>query len=206
MYLPPHFEIRELSAIQDALEARGFASLVTWTGEELLATPLPLMLVRDEGEYGTLYGHLAKANDQWNRAIVGEALLIFSNVDAYVTPSWYAAKAETGKVVPTWNYETVHAYGVPEFFHDEARLLDLVTLLTRRHERERSNPWKVGDAPADYIRSQLRSIVGFSVRITRLQGKRKMSQNRSLLDREGVAAGLREEGKEEAARLIPKDK
>ena len=184
------------------MEVRGFANLVTWTGEEILATPLPLVLVRDQGEYGTLHGHFAKANDQWNRAIVGEALAIFSNVDAYVTPSWYVTKAETGKVVPTWNYETVHAYGVPEFFSDEARLLDLVTRLTQLHERERSNPWKVSDAPTEFIRGQLRSIVGFSVRITRLQGKRKMSQNRPLSDRRSVAAGLRGESKEAVARLI----
>jgi transcriptional regulator len=204
MYLPAYFEISELSAIQDAMEVRGFANLVTWTGEELIATPLPLVLVRDEGEYGTLYGHFAKANDHWNRPIVGEALSIFSNADTYITPNWYATKAETGKVVPTWNYETVHAYGVPQLFHDEARLLDVVTLLTRRHEEKRSNPWRVSDAPADFIRSQLRGIVGFSMRITRLQGKRKMSQNRTPLDRDQVAAGLREEGKEEVARLIPR--
>src|ERR1700722_13605587 len=163
MYLPPYFEIGELSAIQDAMEARGLANFVTWTGEELLASALPLMLVRDQGEYGTLYGHFAKVNDQWNRAIVGEALAIFSNVDAYITPSWYATKAETGRVVPTWNYEAVHAYGVPEFFHDEARLLNAVTALTRRHESERSNPWKVSDAPAEFIRGQLRGIVGFNI-------------------------------------------
>ena len=206
MYLPPHFEIGDLSAIHDAIDACGLANLVTWTGEELLATPLPLMLVRDEGEYGTLYGHFAKANHQSNQPVVGEALAIFSNADAYVTPSWYATKAQTGKVVPTWNYETVHAYGVPEFFHDESQLLEVVTLLTRRHEQGRSTPWEVSDAPADFIRGQLRGIVGFRMRITKLQGKRKMSQNRSATDREGVAAGLREEDKEEIAKLIPLDK
>jgi transcriptional regulator len=206
MYLPPHFETGELSAIHDAMESCGLANVVTWTGEELIATPLPLILARDEGDYGTLYGHLAKANDQWHRPVVHEALVLFSNVDAYVTPSWYATKVGTGKVVPTWNYDTVHAYGAPEFFHDEARLLDVVTRLTQRHENERSRPWKVSDAPIDFIRGQLRGIVGFCIRITRLEGKRKMSQNRSALDREGVATGLRREGKEEVARLIPQDK
>lgn len=204
MYLPPHFEIGELPAIHDAIDACGLANLVTWTGEELTATSLPLALARDEGEYGTLYGHFAKANDHWSRPIMREALAIFSTTDAYITPSWYATKADTGKVVPTWNYETVHAYGVPAFFHDEAQLLDVVTLLTRRHENIRRTPWQVSDAPPDFIRSQLRGIVGFGMRITRLQGKRKMSQNRSPLDREGVAAGLRTEGKEEIASLVAK--
>jgi transcriptional regulator len=202
MYLPPHFELGELSEIQDAMEACGLANLVTWTGEELLCTALPLVLARDKGEYGTLYGHFAKANHQWNRPVVQEALTIFSIADAYITPTWYAAKAETSKVVPTWNYETVHAYGVPEFFQEEARLLDVVTRLTQRHENERSTPWTVSDAPEEFTRGQLRGIVGFSMRITKLQGKRKMSQNRSSLDREGVVAGLRDEGNEDFAKRV----
>lgn len=206
MYLPPHFEIRDISAIQDAMDACGLANFVTWTGDELLATALPLVLMRNEGEYGTLYGHFAKANDQWNRPVVGEALAIFSGRDTYVTPSWYATKQETGKVVPTWNYEAVHAYGVPEFFADEAQLLEVVTLLTRHHEGRRKAPWKVSDAPADFIHGQLRGIVGFRMRITKIQGKRKMSQNRSLADREGVAAGLRDEGKNEMAELVSQAK
>lgn len=203
MYLPPHFEMRDLSAIHDAIDARGFANLITFTGDQLLATPLPLLLMRNEGEYGTLIGHFAKANPHWSQPIVGEALTIFSNTDSYITPTWYATKTETGKVVPTWNYETVHAYGTPDFFHDEAQLLEIVTLLTHRHEHARSTAWQVADAPADFIRTQLRGIVGFRMPITKLYGKRKMSQNRSAQDREGVAAGLRADGKEEIAKLIP---
>lgn len=203
MYLPPHFEMRDLSEIHDSIDTCGLANFITWTGEQLLATPLPLLLMRNQGEHGTLIGHFAKANQHWSQPIVGEALAIFSKADAYITPSWYATKIETGKVVPTWNYETVHAYGVPEFFHDEAHLLEIVTLLTQRHEHGRSTPWKVSDAPADFIHGQLRGIVGFQMPITRLYGKRKMSQNRSAQDREGVAASLRAEGKEEVARLIP---
>lgn len=195
--------MNELSDIQNTMAACGLAHFVTWTGEELVATPLPLLLVRSEGEYGTLYGHLAKANDQWSRPVSGEALAIFPLVDTYVTPSWYATKKETGKVVPTWNYEIVHAYGVPEFFQDEVRLLDVVTRLTQRHENRRSAPWKVHDAPADFIRGQLRGIVGFRMPISRLQGKCKMSQNRTPADRAGIAAGLREEGCENIAKRIP---
>jgi len=203
MYLPPHFEMRDLPAIHDAIDARGLANLITFTGDQLLATPLPLLLMRDAGEYGTLIGHFAKANPHWSQPMSGEALALFSNADAYITPSWYATKSETGKVVPTWNYETIHAYGTPEFFHDESQLLEIVTLLTRRHEHARTPPWAVTDAPADFIRSQLRGIVGFRMPITKLYGKRKMSQNRSAPDRQGVAAGLRAEGKEEIAKLIP---
>lgn len=206
VYTPPHFELNDLTEMQHVMSACGLAQFITWTGEEILATPLPLVLAREEGEYGTLYGHFARANPHWERTVVREALAIFATVDAYVTPSWYATKAETGKVVPTWNYETVQAYGAPEFFHDEARLLDVVTRLTRRHEDTRGRPWAVSDAPEDFLRGQLRGIVGFSLRITRLAGKRKMSQNRPLADREGVSAGLRAEGKYEVAKLVPQAK
>lgn len=206
MYLPPHFEMRDLPAIHEAMEAVGLANLVTWNGTEVLATPLPLILVRDEGEFGTLYGHLAKANPQGSAPVEGEALVLFSGADAYITPSWYATKQETGKVVPTWNYETIHAYGVPEFFQDEERLLDLVTQLTEHHEGRIGGEWKVSDAPEDFIRSQLRGIVGFRMVITRLQAKRKMSQNRPLADREGVAAGLRQQGRDGVADFIPLSK
>lgn len=206
MYLPPHFEMRDLPAIHEAMEAVGLANLVTWNGTEVLATPLPLILVRDEGEFGTLYGHLAKANPQGTAPVEGEALALFSGADAFITPSWYATKQETGKVVPTWNYETIHAYGVPEFFQDEERLLDLVTQLTEHHEGRIGGEWKVSDAPEDFIRSQLRGIVGFRMVITRLQAKRKMSQNRPLADREGVAAGLRQQGRDGVADFIPLSK
>ncbi|MEZ2345603.1 FMN-binding negative transcriptional regulator [Terriglobus sp. RCC_193] len=206
MYLPPHFEMQDLPVIHEAMEAVGLANLITWSGTELLATPLPLILVRDEGEFGTLYGHVAKANPQGNAAVTGEALALFAGADAYITPSWYATKQETGKVVPTWNYETIHAYGVPEFFQDEARLLDLVTRLTQHHEGRIGGVWQVSDAPEGFIRSQLRGIVGFRMPIARLQGKRKMSQNRPLADREGVAAGLRQQGRDDVATLIPVNK
>jgi transcriptional regulator len=126
--------------------------------------------------------------------------------DAYITPSWYATKQETGKVVPTWNYVTVHAQGPVEFFHESERLLQMVTRLTRLHEGSRSEPWEVHDAPADYIAAQLRGIVGLRMPITRLEGKMKMSQNRSEADRHGVAAGLAESDRPTdvlSARLIP---
>lgn len=206
MYVPPAFREDDLSALHGVIREARLANLVTATAEGLVATPLPLFLVPDEGSDGTLYGHLARANPQWKQAPTGEAMAIFQGPDAYITPSWYATKREHGKVVPTWNYVTVHAYGPAEFFDDEARLLDAVTRLTTLHESPRAQPWAVTDAPENFIRAQLRGIVGLRLPITRIEGKRKMSQNRSAEDRAGVAAGLAASGRgsdHAAAALIP---
>ena len=192
MYVPPAVRMEDLPDLHGAMRAARLATLVTATAEGLMATPLPLLLVPEEGELGTLYGHLARANPQWERAALGEALAIFPGPDAYVTPSWYAAKREHGRVVPTWNYETVHAYGVAEFFEEEERLLEAVTRLTALHEGGRAEPWAVTDAPERFVRGQLRGIVGLRLPVARLEGKRKMSQNRSAEDHAGVAAGLAE--------------
>lgn len=206
MYLPLHFKMEELGPIHAAMRASRLATLVTATADGLIGTPLPLILSEDEGDYGTLYGHVARPNPQWKLPAVGEAMAIFMGPDAYVTPSWYAAKAEHGKVVPTWNYVAVHAYGPIEFFEDEARLLAVVKRVTELHEGPRTTPWQVSDAPEAYIKSQLRGIVGLRLPITRLEGKRKMSQNRSAADRAGVAKGLAESDKatdRRVAGLIP---
>ena len=190
MYVPPAFREDDLSALHGVIRQARLANLVTATAEGLIATPLPLFLVPDEGPHGTLYGHLARANPQWKQAPVGPAMAIFAGPDAYITPSWYATKGEHGKVVPTWNYVAVHAYGAAEFFEDPVRLLDAVRRLTKLHEGGRPTPWAVSDAPPDFIRAQLRGIVGLRLPIERIEGKRKMSQNRSAEDRAGVAAGL----------------
>lgn len=190
MYLPPHFKMDELGAIHAAMRVSRLATLVTATAGGLIGTPLPLILSENEGEYGTLYGHVARPNPQWKLPAVGEAMAIFTGPDAYVTPSWYVTKAEHGKVVPTWNYLAVHAYGSAEFFEDADRLLDVVTRLTRLHESTRKEVWQVSDAPDDFIKAQLRGIVGFRMPITRIYAKKKMSQNRKLEDRAGVIAGL----------------
>jgi transcriptional regulator len=190
MYLPPHFKIDELAAIHAAMRASRLATLVTATADGLIGTPLPLMLSEGEGEYGTLYGHVARPNPQWKLPTIGEAMAIFTGPDAYVTPSWYVTKTEHGKVVPTWNYVAVHAYGSAEFFEDADRLLDVVTRLTALHESSREEAWEVSDAPADFIKAQLRGIVGVRMPITRIDAKKKMSQNRKLEDRAGVIAGL----------------
>jgi transcriptional regulator len=190
MYTPPAFKDDDLDSIKATIRAARLANLVTATANGPLATPLPLFLDDSEGEHGVLYGHVARANPQWQAAPIGEALTVFMGPDAYVTPSWYATKQETGKVVPTWNYITVHAYGPVEFFHEPERLLAAVTRLTNMHEQARAEPWAVSDAPADFIAAQLRGIVGVRIPVTRFEGKRKMSQNRPEADRVRVAAGL----------------
>ena len=190
MYVPEAFRDDDLASLHATMRAARLANLVTATAEGLVATPLPLIIDAAEGAQGVLYGHIARANPQWKSAPAGEAMAIFMGADAYVTPSWYAAKQETGKVVPTWNYVAVQAQGPIEFFHDADRLLEAVTRLTNIHEGRRATPWAVDDAPADFIASQLRGIVGFRMVITRLTGKRKMSQNRNEADRKGAREGL----------------
>ena len=190
MYTPPAFKDDDLDSIRATIRAARLANLVTATADGPIATPLPLFLDESEGERGVLYGHVAKANPQWRSAPIGDALAIFMGPEAYVTPSWYATKQETGKVVPTWNYIAVHAYGPVEFFEDAERLLQVVTRLTNRHEQSRAEPWAVSDAPAEFVAAQLRGIVGLRIPVTRFEGKRKMSQNRPETDRVRVAAGL----------------
>jgi transcriptional regulator len=190
MYTPPAFKDDDLDSIRATIRAARLANLVTATADGPIATPLPLFLDESEGERGVLYGHVAKANPQWRAAPIGDALAIFMGPEAYVTPSWYATKQETGKVVPTWNYIAVHAYGPVEFFEEAERLLQVVTRLTNRHEQSRAEPWTVSDAPGDFVAAQLRGIVGVRIPVTRFEGKRKMSQNRHETDRIRVAAGL----------------
>ena len=191
MYTPRAFALDDLPEIQQLIQHTRLAQLVTVGENGLQASHLPLLLNPDEGPNGTLYGHLAKANPQWRELQNGgEALVIFAGADAYISPAFYPAKAEHGKVVPTWNYIAVHAYGTPEVFSDAERLLKVVTALTDRHESGRAQPWRVSDAPADYIDGMLKAIVGFALPIKRLVGKRKLSQNRSAADMAGVRDGL----------------
>ena len=194
MYVPKAFAIEDTPAVHDTMDSVGLALLVTATAAGPVATHLPLLLNRDEGALGTLYGHVARANGQWQAETVGEALAVFQGADGYVTPSWYPTKSQTGKVVPTWNYLSVHAGGPVEFFDDSDRLLDVVTRLTERQEGRRRNPWSVDDAPADYIAALLRGIVGLRLPIRTLQASRKMSQNKQAQDRKGVLEGLCAEG------------
>lgn len=190
MYTPPKFKENDPGTIRAVIRGAGLATLVTATTDGIQATPLPLLFDEGEGPHGVLLGHVSKANRQWRLAPMGDGLAMFSGPDAYVTPSWYSTKEETGKVVPTWNYVAVHAYGPVEFFDEEGRVRDVVSRLTSLHESGRAEPWSVADAPEAYIRSQLKGIVGVKLTITRLEGKRKMGQDESAEDRMGAARGL----------------
>jgi transcriptional regulator len=202
MYNPPHFKEDRVPVMHAAIRAVGLATLVTTGPDGLVASHIPLLLDPEPAPYGTLHGHLARGNPHGRQEVDGEALAIFLGSDAYITPSYYATERETGKVVPTWNYVAIHAYGKLAFFDDAERLLALVTRLTRRHEAGRAAPWKVSDAPADYLRGQLKGIIGFAMPIARLEGKWKMSQNRPAEDRAGVADGLAREGEAVVAAIV----
>ena len=201
MYVPNAFKEERISILQDAIRRAGLATLVCLTDDGLIASHVPLLLDPEPGPYGTLLGHLARQNPQ-SRGANGEAMAIFLGPGAYITPSWYATKRETGKVVPTWNYVAIHAYGPLEFIDDPVHVREHVARLTDRHEQGRPVPWKVSDAPEDFITNQLSSIIGFRLTIKRIEGKWKMSQNRRAEDRAGAATGLEMEGRLEVAELI----
>lgn len=195
MYTPKAFAVRDLAGMQAEMQRAGLATLVTLTGSGLVATHLPVMLEESQGEFGTISGHISRANSQWMESLPDyDALMIFTGPDAYVSPGWYPSKQETGRVVPTWNYAAIHAYGRPAFFSDAERLRDLVTRLTSKHEARFALPWKPTDAPPVFLDAQLKAIVGFEMPIRRLEGKHKFNQNRSAEDRQGVIDGLKQTG------------
>jgi transcriptional regulator len=191
MYIPKAFEENSLPILHDLIEAQPFASLITMGSSGLFASHLPMVLDRKAGTIGLLRCHLSRANRQWREfSPAVEALAIFSGPQHYITPSWYPEKQDTGKVVPTWNYAVVHAYGHLKIVEDPAWLLDHLKTLTGVHEAASQTPWKISDAPADYIASEMKGIVGLEFSIERLEGKWKVSQNRSERDRIGVVEGL----------------
>lgn len=201
MYVPSAFAEDRIDVLHAAMRDAGLATLVTQTPDGLIASHVPMLLDAEPAPYGSLIGHLARGNPQAQGA-TGDALVIFHGPDAYVTPSWYATKRATGKVVPTWNYVAIHASGPIRFFDEPNRLLDVVTRLTEREESRRAAPWAVSDAPADFVRGMLTGIIGFELPIVRLQGKWKMSQNRPAEDQAGVVAGLAADGRPEVAALV----
>src|SRR3984957_879246 len=198
MYIPAQFAADD-AAVAELLARHGAADLVTLTEDGLLATMLPFAYIPSAGRLGGLYGHVARNNDQWSRAGLGESLVIVRGPDAYVSPSWYAAKAEHGRVVPTWNYITAHVYGRLVVHDDPGWVENLVRRLTDKHESHREQPWWVDDAPPPFIAGQLRAIVGVELAITRIEAKAKLSQNRPQADIVGVVAGLRAQGEDQAA-------
>lgn len=198
MYVPAHFSA-DTDTVQGLLARPGALNLVTTTPQGLLATLLPFVFDPDAGEHGALQGHLARTNPQWSEPAVGEALAIIQGADAYVSPSWYASKAEHGRVVPTWNYTTAHVYGRLVIHEDPAWLAAHVRKLTGVHEAGFEQPWAVEDAPERFIAGQLRAIVGVELVISRIEAKAKLSQNRPAADVDGVVAGLAARGQCEAA-------
>jgi transcriptional regulator len=192
MYVPNANREDRLAVLHKLMEDQPFASLITVGSSGLFASHIPMVLEQN-GAKGVLRGHLSRANTQWRDYSPSvEALAIFSGPQHYITPSWYPEKRETGKVVPTWNYVVVHAYGSLKVIADGEWLMAHLSQLTNIHEAGLPVPWQVGDGPADYIASQLKGIVGLEMAIERLEGKWKISQNRSEQDRDGVAKGLAE--------------
>jgi transcriptional regulator len=195
MYQPPHFREDRLAVQHDLIRAHPLGLVITAGPGGLMANAIPFLVNPAASERGTLRGHFARANPQLRElAAVEECLVVFQGPQAYITPNWYATKRETGKVVPTWNYVTVHAWGRPTICDDIAWLRRQIDDLTRSREETRSPSWHVTDAPEDFIASQAKGIVGVEIAIMRIEGKWKVSQNRPQADRVGVIDGLREEG------------
>lgn len=191
MYVPQQFEETRPEALHELIRSHPFGALVIAAGGELSANHVPFLIDADDGRLGTLRAHVSRANPIWKQlGGAVEALVIFQGPQTYITPSWYPSKHADGKVVPTWNYAVVHAYGRPRAIEDPQWLLEHVTRLTRTHEAGRAPPWEVSDAPGDYIDRMIAGIVGVEIPISRLLGKWKVSQNRPIADRLGVVAGL----------------
>jgi transcriptional regulator len=207
MYIPAHFAADD-SEVRELLTKHGAADLITLTDDGLLATMLPFAYEPSAGEHGALYGHVARNNDQWRRPARGESLAIVRGPDSYVSPSWYAAKAEHGRVVPTWNYLTAHVYGQLLVHDDPTWVEDIVRRLTAKHETARlASPrqppaWSVDDAPRAFIEGQLRAIVGLELQITRIEAKAKLSQNRPVGDIAGIVGGLAARGDDPMATAV----
>ncbi|ETW96636.1 FMN-binding negative transcriptional regulator [Candidatus Entotheonella palauensis] len=192
MYIPKLFREDDLSVLHQLMQTHSFATLVTQHDGAPYATHVPLTLRPEAGPYGTLIGHMARANPQWRDFDVDgerEVLVIFQGPHTYVSPSWYTVQPS----VPTWNYAAVHAYGVPRIIEDETELYEALQLLVQTYEDSREQPWTL-KGPDDFLRKMMKAIVGFSIPISRLEGKYKLSQNRSAEDQEQVAQQLASQG------------
>jgi len=202
VYLPTAFEENRVDVLHDLIRSHPLATVIVQTRNGLDASHIPMVVRPDPAPYGTLQGHVARANRMWcDFDPEVEALVVFHGIDGYITPSWYATKAEGGRVVPTWNYAVVHAYGPMRVIEDRHWLRRHVAELTDLSEEPRPEPWGVDDAPAEFIDQLLGAIVGIEIPITRLLGKWKLNQNRPARDREGVVVGLGAEGDERSAAL-----
>ena len=191
MYTPTHFEQNDIAAMHALIDAHPLATVITTGAAGLSANHIPLLLSRARPPLGVLTGHVPRANPLWHENPGSEALFIFHGVDAYISPSWYATTRATGKVVPTWNYTVVHARGHIRFIDDPDWVLAHLTALTDTFEAPLSGRWKIDDAPADFIARLLPNLIGMEVAISSIEGKAKLSQNRSPADRRGVVDGLK---------------
>jgi transcriptional regulator len=203
MYIPKHFDEPRIDVMQALIRDYPLATLVTLSATGLNANHIPLHLADDDSPYGSLRGHVARSNPilaDFDKQT--EVLAIFQSENAYVSPSWYATKQETGKVVPTWNYAAVHAYGTLKVIDDPAWIRRQLEALTTEHEANFPAPWAVSDAPPDFTERLIAQIVGIEIHLTRLQGKWKVSQNQPPENRNGVIKGLNESGKPEMAALV----
>lgn len=195
MYVPQHFEENDPAVLHALMRAHPFGAWIMAVDGELIANHLPFLLDTGSGGHGVLKGHIARANPAWRALQAGlPSMVIFQGPDTYITPSWYASKAEHGKVVPTWNYAVVHAHGEARAIEDREWLLALLGELTARHEARRTAPWHLSDAPPSYVDGLLNAIVGIELPVTKLVGKWKTSQNRTPEDRRSVIAGLQDRG------------
>jgi transcriptional regulator len=191
MYIPRHNEEKRVSVMHSLIVSRPLGTLVTLGASGLFASHIPMILEDDGSQFGVLKGHISRANTQWQDFVpTVDALAIFAGHQHYITPNWYPGTREHGKEVPTWNYVVVHAYGPLKIIQDDHWLLTNVEKLTNIHEAASPSPWKVSDAPEDFIKSQLKGIVGLELPIQRLEGKWKVSQNRTERERNGVVNGL----------------
>ena len=203
MYLPRQFEESRIEVLHALMRARPLATLVTMSAAGLNANHLPLLLSENGGQFGSLLGHVARANPVWQEFDAGvEALAIFHGPQGYVSPSWYPTKKQHGQVVPTWNYAVVHAYGTLRVIQDPGWIRSQIEALTRQSEAAFAEPWAVADAPPEYIDRLAEAIVGIEMVITRLSGKWKASQNQSAVNQAGVIAGLVAQGSAELAALV----
>lgn len=201
MYVPRHFEETDVTVLHALMRSRPLGAWVTQGDGELIVNHIPFLL-DDSGGYGVLRGHVARANPVWRSfSTAVPSVVVFQGPQAYITPSWYAGKREHGKVVPTWNYAVVHAHGMPRAIDDHDWLLAHVSAMVDTQESREAAPWKVADAPPDYIDTRLRAIVGIEIPIAKLVGKWKVSQNQSAVDREGAAAGLLKRADEQSREM-----
>jgi len=202
MYIPTQFRLEDAADAHALMRAHPFAILVTVSPDGPVATHLPTVLKVDAScPLGRIECHLARPNPQWKSCSRSDALMIFQGPEAYIRPAWYPSKAEHGKVVPTWNYAVVHAYGSLQVIEDQAWLLGHVGELTAQQEAPYGARWAVSDAPESFLAQMARGIVGLGFAIKRLEGKVKMSQNRELGDREGVVRGLKDRGQGDDAAI-----